>query len=391
MPYSLHDYCQMLADRRRMQAYVSALRQSLRPGDVMLDLGAGFGFFSVLACQLGARKVYTIESQDAIHHGKELARANGVADRIEFIQGMSWEVDLPERVDLILSDLRGALPLFREAVPTLIDARRRFLKPGGKLLPVRDVLKAALLAAPDLYEKTVRPCKDDDHGVDLTTIEHRLANEWHREKLGTECLITEPVEWAVLDYGRIESANIANRVRWALDRECQTHGLAVWMEATIAEGCTIDVAPGTPSGVYTQAYFPFLKPMELGPGQEVQVDLQARLVGPEYVWRWVTSIRSPRHGSEWNQVGDQSTFAALPLDPNGFRKQLRSSRVRLMERGRLDLLVLRSLSEGRTLADTAEQVRREFSRRFPEDSLALAYVQRMAATHGDLGPLRESP
>jgi type I protein arginine methyltransferase len=87
--YSIEDYGAMIADRVRMNSYHEALRRRVRPGDVVVDLGAGTGIFALLACRFGARRVYAIEPTDAILVAREIAAANGHAERIEFIQKLS--------------------------------------------------------------------------------------------------------------------------------------------------------------------------------------------------------------------------------------------------------------------------------------------------------------
>src|SRR5579864_6216059 len=109
--YNLTDYGAMMFDQPRMQAYVSALERAVRPGSVVLDIGTGTGVFALLACRFGARKVYAIEPNDAIHVARRLAADNGCADRIEFVQDLSTRITLPEKADVIVSDLRGVLPL----------------------------------------------------------------------------------------------------------------------------------------------------------------------------------------------------------------------------------------------------------------------------------------
>ena len=68
---------------------------------------------------------------------KEIAAANNCSDRIEFVQAMSTDVTLPERADVIVSDIGGMLPWFQKHIPAIADARRRFLAPGGVLIPQR--------------------------------------------------------------------------------------------------------------------------------------------------------------------------------------------------------------------------------------------------------------
>ncbi|HSE23713.1 MAG TPA: 50S ribosomal protein L11 methyltransferase, partial [Pyrinomonadaceae bacterium] len=84
--YSVYFYGRMLADTPRLRTYVEALKRSVKPGAVVLDLGCGPGFFALLACQLGARRVYAVEPDDVIQVAREAAVANGYAERIEFFQ-----------------------------------------------------------------------------------------------------------------------------------------------------------------------------------------------------------------------------------------------------------------------------------------------------------------
>ena len=131
--YSVGAYGEMIGDSIRMRAYTQALRDAVKPGSVVLDIGTGTGIFAMLAAQFGARRVYAIEPSDAIQVARDIAAASGCADRIEFIQDISTKVTLPERVDVIISDLRGVLPLHERHIPSIVDARERFLAPEGQV------------------------------------------------------------------------------------------------------------------------------------------------------------------------------------------------------------------------------------------------------------------
>src|SRR5688572_9108388 len=155
--YSIHSYGQMLADATRMDAYTAALRRAVKPGSVVLDLGCGPGMFALLACQMGVRRVYAVEPDNVIQLAREAAVANGFEHRIEFFQNLSSEITLPEQADVIISDLRGVLPWYQHHIPSIVDARSRFLAPGGILIPRRDVLWAAIVDTPDRYQELVAP------------------------------------------------------------------------------------------------------------------------------------------------------------------------------------------------------------------------------------------
>src|SRR5882672_2715616 len=100
--YSVADYGALIADTVRMGAFVAALKRTVRPGSVVVDIGTGTGICALIACALGARRVYAIEPNDAIEVAREIAAANGYTDRIEFHQAVSTDVTLPERGDVIV-------------------------------------------------------------------------------------------------------------------------------------------------------------------------------------------------------------------------------------------------------------------------------------------------
>src|ERR1700722_5443460 len=114
--YSRAGYGSMIADRIRIDAFAQALRGTIRPGAVVMDIGTGPGIMAVLACQLGASRVYAIESGEIIQVARTIAAANGCADRIEFIEEVSTKVTIPVRADVIVSDMRGILPLFQHHI-----------------------------------------------------------------------------------------------------------------------------------------------------------------------------------------------------------------------------------------------------------------------------------
>src|SRR5437868_9416319 len=135
--YALSDFGAMTADSERFAAYSQAIKQAVRPGDSVLEIGCGPGAFAMLACQAGARKVYAVDSEEIVYFARELAAANGFSDQMEFIQSDSRKLQLPEGVNVIISDIRGVLPFFRHGLAAIDDARQRLLLPGGCLITQR--------------------------------------------------------------------------------------------------------------------------------------------------------------------------------------------------------------------------------------------------------------
>src|SRR6185295_7622840 len=115
----------------RLDQYARAIARTIRPGDVVVDLGAGTGILSFLACAAGAHCVYAIEASDAIGYGELLASAGGFQDRVRFIRSPSTRVTLPQRVDAIIGDIHDTFGLQASGIGSVLDARDRLLKPGG--------------------------------------------------------------------------------------------------------------------------------------------------------------------------------------------------------------------------------------------------------------------
>ena len=245
--YDLAGYGAMIKDRIRTSAYRQALARAIKPGDVVVDLGAGTGLLTLHACRLGANLVHAIEPNPIIQVAREIVHANGFSQQVTFHQAMSFQVELPERCDVLVTDPRGVLPLYEQAIPTIIDARRRLLKPGGVLIPQRDTIWAALVEAPDIYHEHCQEAwRSGDDEFDMEAAYRRIINSFDKYRFGLNQLLTEPVRWLLLDYRVIERASACGRVEFEVKRPGTAHGLALWFDSELIDGISISNCPGQP-------------------------------------------------------------------------------------------------------------------------------------------------
>lgn len=132
----LNDHEKMLADSARNAAFYQALAQQVRNDSVVLDIGAGFGVWAITAARLGAKKVVAIESNELlIGVIKKIARECGVGDQVQPVFGFSTEMNLAREFDIVVSETIGFDGFDEAIVHIMSDARSRFLKPGGVLIP----------------------------------------------------------------------------------------------------------------------------------------------------------------------------------------------------------------------------------------------------------------
>jgi type I protein arginine methyltransferase len=360
--YSLADYGAMIADGGRSGAYAKAIAAAVRPGDTVAEIGCGPGVFSLLACRAGARRVFAIESEDSIQFARQLAAANGFADRIEFFQSDSRKTELPERANVIVSDIRGALPFRDSAIPSIEDARQRFLAPGGILIPQRDMLKAAVIEAKEYYEELTAPWQKAVDGLDLSSSHSLLVNGYYAASFKPEQLFTEPLTWHVLDYTVGAATRAATELRFRIARTGTAHGLCLWFETQLLGNIGYSSGPGGTATIYGQAFLPWLAPVSVAEGQEIQVELRADLIGQDYVWSWNTTI--PAHDGAPPTHFQQSTFQGANFSPHSLRCQAVDYAPQLSEAGQADLWMLERMDGSASLEIIARSAAERFPRLF---------------------------
>ena len=379
--YSILDFGNMIADKGRMDTYIKALRQSVNHESIVLDIGTGTGIFALLACRYGAYKVYAIEPNDTIQVAKDLAEANGYSDRIEFIQDISTRVELPERPNVIISDLRGRLPLFRHNIPSIIDARRRFLAPDGIMIPAQDTLFAAVVESHSLFEKYNSPWVNDELGINLRPVVRKVMNTTWGRKISDENLLTESQHWVTLNYNAIEVPNVSGMLKWIVKRDGIAHGIRVWFDTEVAPGLGFSNAPEQLEHVYGSEFFPWLEPVSLKSGDGVSVSFQAVLVDEDYIWRWNSKICEQNDPTKVKASFNQSSFDAASLSMEKLRKTEVSFKPELNDQGLVDLQIIRLMEKRFSLEEIARQIKEGFPKKYNDMQQALIHVSELSSKY----------
>lgn len=366
----------MIGDTVRTPAYVEAIEAAVRPGSVVVDLGCGTGFFALVACRAGARRVYAIDEAEIIHFAEKLAVLNGFSDRITFLHGDSRQLQLPERADVIVSDVRGALPLFGQAFPALEDARERFLADGGVMIPQRDVLYAAMVEAEVAYTNITGPWQSGANGLDLSSGLSCELNQTCQAFAKPEQLVTAPQAWCEINYAKKLPPNAEAKLIFRAARSATVHGVLLWFEAELYGTIGFSCAPGVLKTVYSHIFLPWLEPLPVSAGQQIHVELHANLVGSDYVWRWDTLIPAA-HGQP-ERIFHQSTFAGAPFTPDVLRRHAVDYVPVLSETGQAECWLLEAF-DGRTpLEEIAENAAERFPNVFRRQEDALRRVTFLA-------------
>jgi protein arginine N-methyltransferase 1 len=381
--YTIHDFGDMIADRGRTDAYAQALRSRITPDSVVIDLGAGAGIMTLLACDAGARRVYAIESANMIQAARDLVRVNGFAPRVEFIQAASGSVVLPERADILVSEIHGVLPFFLGGPRSIIDARDRLLKPGGAIVPMADVIMGAIVSAPDAHHEIVGPWHQFpqfDGGPALA----RATGAWRAQRFSPSALVTDPAHWLTLDYGSRDDPNGRGTLSWTVANTARAHGLCLWFDCRTAPGFGFSNSPlSGEKHVFGQAFLPWPDACSLEPGDRVVVDLRADLVGEDYLWGWDTTIHAAGAEGPPKARFDQRQLSSVPFSKDWLRKTASTFVPVLNNEAAIDRMVLDLMMNATPLEHIARQVAERFPDRFPEWRTALTRVGKLSMRYSE--------
>jgi len=376
--FSLADFGSMIGDRVRLDAHAAAFRKVVRPDSVVLDIGAGTGIMSLLACRAGARRVYAVEPSGAVQILLAAARDNGFTDRIVVLQRRSTEVTLPERADVIVSDLRGVLPPHGTHFADLMDARRRLLAPQGRLLPTRDDLWLAAISAPEAFERRRGVWQSGPDGLDLRSALPFVENEIEKCRARPDQQLGEPVRWASLHYPTLAERAVRGTGTCAITRDGVGHGLCVWFDTELVEGVGTSNAPGAPDGIYGQIFLPWPEAVALRTGDRVAFELRADPIGSDYLWTWATEIARADGLTRFRQ----SNFKSMPPSAESLRRREPGFAPSLSAAGVEALQVLEGMRAGRTIGELAAQLVATHPDRFASLDQAHGFAAELAERYG---------
>lgn len=143
----------MLGDRARTRSFLAGVAEVVRPGDVVVDIGTGTGILAIAAAKAGAARVFALEASGIADVARAVIAANGCAERVTVIEGLSTRLTLPERADVLVSEMIGNDPLGERVLEITADARRRLLVPpsdvGPRFVPRRVRVCALPVEIPD--------------------------------------------------------------------------------------------------------------------------------------------------------------------------------------------------------------------------------------------------
>ena len=303
----------MLRDEIRNEAYRRAIAKVVSPGQVVLDMGAGTGILSIFAAQAGARKVYAVERTAIAEVARRMVKANGLEGIIEVLQGDLEDIDLPEKVDVIISEWMGGLGVDENMLAPLVMARTRWLKPGGKIVPERvtAILAPAWIAD---FDEALTHWRSRPHGVDMSVIADITVHEhmMTQASLTADDLLAPPQPMWSHDAYTCTLAEADRSFFAALPFEAtragKLSGLAAWFTASLCEGEELTNAVGAPLTHWGRLLFPLDRTVEVTRGTPILLELHCYPTSPGscgFEWAAKVGDGPSRRGQEAHPYPEQ--------------------------------------------------------------------------------------
>ena len=275
----------MLQDNVRTGTYRNAMinNPSTFKDAVVLDVGTGSGVLAVFAVQAGAKKVYAVEASDVADRAKQLIAANNLSEKIEVIKGTVEKIELPEKVDVIISEAMGFMLLHEQMLQSYMIARDRFLKPEGRMFPTTGTIRVVPITDHNLWleQETKATFWDNKnfYGLDLTCLREAAAEDhFSQPVVGTfdpSCIMSCDISSYYINFNQDEPNSLDKveiPLRFTISKTGVLHALGVWFDVSF-DGADakvrLDTGPFSPPTHWYQCRLVFHRPLAVNTTQEV--------------------------------------------------------------------------------------------------------------------------
>ena len=368
---TLQYHASLLGDRDRVDSFRDAIHELVRPGDVVVDIGTGTGLLAFFACQAGAARVFAIEQGPVVGLARELALLNRFAGRVEFFYDLSYRVELPERADVLITETLWNFGMGEGMVGFLVDARRRLLKPGARVIPAAIDLHVVPVQSDRLHAQ-LHDLPPDRHGIDLSPVRHYMVNNVHMPHLDAGGFLSRSALLVSTELGESATPDFDATVHFAITKAGVMHGICGWFSARLSPGVVLGTEPPSTDSSWAHAYFPLQNAVGVLPGDELAVRIDTADNGS--VWRWRTELG---RAGKLVAAYDQTSTSGFPADPH-----TASGAPKATLDGEVVGWVLRAMDGTRTIAELEAEVLDRFGSRFHQPEEAVRLLRETVREHG---------
>lgn len=268
----------MVSDAPRTDAFAAAIKEAIKGGETVIDVGTGSGLLAMLAANAGAKKVYALDQARIADAARESVERNGLSDTVEVLNANATDFQLAEPVDLIVSEWLGHFAYVENMLDDLLVCRDANLKEGGRMLPAKVELALAPICSDFLYNKEGPGYwQQSVHGIDFSHLESRELQQALAVKtqLYPSDLLAEGKPMFALDLVTASKDDVwqSGELTFTAEKDGEWVGFGGWFVADLTATVTLDTGPHQELTHWMQTYFP-MRPQRVKAGETIQVKYQ---------------------------------------------------------------------------------------------------------------------
>ena len=371
----LAEHLAYVSDPVRLERFTAAIA-AVAPGARVADLGCGSGILGLLALKAGAAHAYEIDHTSMIEVARQAITRAGMADRATFIRARSQQVELPERVDVAICDHVGYFGFDYAIVELLQDARRRLLKPGGRLVPEVLHLEAGAVESPQAA-KLADDWRAGHVPEEFHWLREASINAKHPVELTPAQLLGGAAALGTIDLREEQPDFYSWRARLPVSRDGVLHGIAGWFDCELAPGVRMSNSPLAERPIRRpQAFLPLEEPAALRAGDVLELGVMARPAENLLAW----NVALPGGARRFSH----STWKGMLLSPEDLVRAQPDRVPRPTREGIARGIVLGYCDGKRTLREIERAVLEEHPDLFPSAAETSRFVAHVLGR--DAGP-----
>ncbi|MGB5977998.1 MAG: amino acid adenylation domain-containing protein [Cyclobacteriaceae bacterium] len=281
--YFIYDpfiYESMATDDMRVSGYQGACKGTVE-GKIVMDPGTGSEMILARHCvAAGAKKVYAIEIEKTTYDkAKENLEAWGLQDKIELIYGDAGKVEIPEKIDVVISALAGNATGTDGAI-TIVNNIKKNLPEDVTFIPNRYFTKIGAINLPE-----------EDFGYKMSGISKYYVDEVFKKYgykfdlrmclryFSADRLMTDYTDFEVVFYNDDMEVDEKRELTLNVTKEGHIHGFALWINAMFFDHMVIDSLQETH---HLPVYFPvFPEGVSVSPGDTITMQVTRSLSDDE--------------------------------------------------------------------------------------------------------------
>lgn len=287
---SLNVQKNMLQDWIRISQFKKAIKQSVKPGDIVIDLGTGTGIFAIWALEAGASHVFAIEESDVAEVASAVINNNGLGNKITVLRSNSKNVEFSELADVLIAEIIGHFFFEEGIVEAIADVRDRLLKPNARIIPNGGNIMIALAELDSSFSE-VKFWEDWEGGM-LEILTEWAANNAYVYLVNPNNLLSSSVEMFTLSSANwiVEKRSVTKEIE--IKKHGEMNALVGWFDLQLIDGIELSTSPFKQKTHWEQCVFPFHKAMPVEKGDRVIIKLCIEPFGHGSKWFWEASINS---------------------------------------------------------------------------------------------------